>query len=110
MTAIRIAVTAEHIATAGPWPRTTSTTFPQGWQNPVELAIAERAGVDVDVDGDKDEWHATIGYTAATTLVVDLPGAKDQLDAYWEGAEMEPFEFTIELDDWLVGMVHEAIS
>lgn len=100
MTAIRIQVTAAHIALAGPRSEAEMT----GWRSPVELAIAAAAGVDVDVDGDDHGWHATIGTREGATLVVDLPEAvSERLDASWaHGIDMEPFEFALELDDWLV--------
>ena len=109
MTAVRVSVTAEHIAKAGPWPRPPDP-YQKDWKNPVELAIAERAGVEVTTDGGgaNNGWIATIG-ARDSVLVVEIPGASDQLTAYWEGAAMEPFEFSIELDAWLVGMVHEAL-
>lgn len=112
MTGVRISVTAEHIAKAGDWPKST-VPGPDGWKNPVELAIAERAGegIAVDVDDDDDHWIVAIGTRQSSTLVVDLPPeAKERLDFSWaHGVPMEPFEFSIELDDWLVGMVHEAL-
>jgi hypothetical protein len=110
VTAVRVAVTAEHIAEAGAWPMPPAP-FPRGWLNPVEIAIAARAGVAVDVSGDgAANWIATIG-TGRSVLVVDLPeDANTALNRLWNGEPMSPFEFSIELDHWLVGMVHEALD
>lgn len=111
MTAIRIQVTAEDVA-VGPWPRVVDGPWPQGWNSPVELAIARAAGVDVDVDGDDDEWHATIGTRGpGSTLVLSLPAeVNDRLTAYFLGKPplLEPFEFRLELDDWLVDFFRSA--
>ncbi len=121
MSAIRVEVTAEHVGQAGPWPKPPKGTtledgaawYPTGWRSPVELAIAARAGVDADVDGDDDGWHATIGTMESSTLFVDLPDAvAERLNAYYaqDGSSMEPFEFDIELDDWIVALVARAAS
>lgn len=112
MNAIRVEVTAEDVAAAGAWPRHDSA-FPQGWKSPVERALGRLTGVDVDVDGDEESWHATIGTMEGSTLVVDLPGvAKERLDVYYahHGALMEPFGFDVELDDWIVALFARATT
>lgn len=109
MTAIHVDVTTDDVATAGAWPR--HDTAVQGWKNPVELALGRMTGVDVDVDGDEESWHATIGTMEGSTLVVDLPEvARERLDFYYahQGAVLEPFAFDIALDDWLVALFARA--
>lgn len=108
MTAIHVEVTADDVATAGAWPKLPAR-LPPGRKNPVELALARMTGVDVDVDGDEQSWHATIGTMEGSTLVVDLPEvARERLDFYYahahEGVLMGPLAFDIALDDWLVAL------
>lgn len=117
MAAIHVEVTAEDVAAAGSWPRGEGAV--QGWKSPVELALGRLAGVDVDVDGDEESWHATIGTMQGSTLVFDLPGvARERLDFYYahDGVLMDPLSFNVELDDWLVSLIagastaHEPIT
>lgn len=110
MTAIRIAVTAEHIAAAGPIPPDDGQ-LPADYQDPVARAIGEVTGQDVECDGDTLEagkpQHeiATIG-AGSTTLVVDLPPEEhDWIVRYFNGEQVEPFEFSIEIEDWLVDLL-----
>jgi hypothetical protein len=116
MTAIRVSVTAEHIAKAGLVPSAPQGDpewrFPQDWSNPVDLAIAEVAGVEVEMDGGgRDEefsaWIATIGLREGCTLVVDLPGiVSERLDPYYaQDIPLEPFDFDIAVDDWLLRLL-----
>lgn len=112
MTSIHVEVTAEDVVQAGPWPRP-PTPPPRGWKSPVELALGRLTGVDVDVDGDEESWHATIGTMEGSTLVVDLPElAKERLDFYYahEGLAMEPFAFDIEVDAWLVALINSDVE
>jgi hypothetical protein len=109
---IRIPVTADHCAEAGAWPRAGDPRLGRWW-SPIELAIGAVAGVDVDVDGDVDGWHATIGFMEGSTLVVDLPEiARERLGPYYaqHGALMEPFEFDLELDTWLIAFLAKAAT
>jgi hypothetical protein len=109
---IRIPVTAEQCAQAGAWPRAGDDRLGR-WKSPVELAIGAVTGVDVDVDGDVDGWHATIGTMESSTLVVDLPAvARERLEPYYahRGLVMEPFEFDLELDTWLVAFLAKAAT
>jgi hypothetical protein len=102
MTAIRVDVTAEHIASSG------LPASLDGWTQPVELALAELTGQDVSIDGDGDTGNiASIGSTSATTLVVELPAeANAWLNARWDGkGPGEPFAFDLAIDAWLVDLV-----
>jgi hypothetical protein len=111
MTAIHVEVMAEDCAEAGPWPRHKSAIV--GWKSAVELALQRFTGVDVDVDGDEESWHATIGTMEGTTLVVDLPEvAKERLDFYYahQGTVLDPFAFDVELDDWIVALFARATT
>jgi hypothetical protein len=112
MSAIRIAVTAEHCEKAGAWPTPPAPYDPE-WANPVELAIEEASGVNVDIDGDEDGWHATIGPMEGSTLVVDLPEiVNERLNPYYAqpGLLLEPFDFEVELDAWLVALLAKAAT
>jgi hypothetical protein len=109
MTAIHVEVTAEDVVAAEAWPK--PPEIRTGWKSPVELALGRLTGVDVDVDGDEESWHATIGTMEGSTLVVDLPEvAKERLDFYYAhaGALLDPFAFDIELDTWLTDLIRIA--
>lgn len=102
---VEIQVTAEDIGNARPGR--------EGWADPVQIALADMIGLgsdEVDIDGDDDGYHATIGTTSSTTLVLDLPSdAGDWLEQRWQGkAEGDSFSFELTLDDWLVDLVRAA--
>lgn len=100
MTSLHVVVTAEHIAAA------------DELNGPVERALAERSGVGVEIDaGDGDgTMIATIGLTSGCTLVVELPdAASERIRSHDDGGGMEPFEFDVELDAWLVALVPSAV-
>jgi hypothetical protein len=113
VTVIRVEVTAEHIAAAG--------DDRMAWAQPVEAALAELTGQDVDIDcGGHDDgpWSiATIGQRE-WTLVVDLhPVAHAWLDARWQQPvnspdvleeRGEPFAFDLEVPAWLTKLVRPA--
>jgi hypothetical protein len=114
VTTIAIRVTTADADAAGPWPKP-PLDMPKGWHNPVELAIARAADVDVDVnvdvDGNEYGWTASIGRSDTTTLVVDLDDDTcARLNAYWDGEPemMEPFDFELEVDDWLAAFLGQA--
>jgi hypothetical protein len=116
MAAIRVEVTAEHIA-AGAKPTDPDDpnwheVYNRYWAVPVELAIAELTGVGVDVDGGGGDGTniATIGTREDATLVVDLPPlVSGWLDDRWNGrGEGEPIAFDLEIPDWLVDLVRKA--
>jgi hypothetical protein len=101
VTSFRVAVTAEHIA-AGVRPK----KYRPGWRDPVELALAEFTGQDVDTDG--TPAIATIGQ-GAWTLVIDLPPfVGGWLDLVYAGKPVEPFEFEIEIPEWIHALVEAA--
>lgn len=108
--AIRVNVTAEHIAAAGRVPDIGDgfkSSHPEG-KDPVELAIADAAGESVICDQDEDLEMATIGQ-GANTLVVTLPaGQMAWIDRWYRGQPVEPFSFDFELEDWLVALVAKA--
>jgi hypothetical protein len=110
MTAIRVSVTAEHIAEAEGKHRM------DWWNWPIRAALEELTHVDVDIDGgDGDGCIATIGGKEPTSLVVELgPQASAWLDWRWEHGDqsaypgdfgMELIVFEIELPDWLTSLV-----
>jgi len=104
VTSIRIQVTAEDCAAAVDY-------VDPG--DPIELAIARVAGVGCNVDRDvPDGYMATIGPEGpGSTLVVNLPAEVDaRLDAWWDHGKRiaEPFDFALELDDWLVDFFRSA--
>jgi hypothetical protein len=111
MTALHVAVTSEDIEAAEGQSRT------EWWAWPVKRALEGLAGVDVDIDagdgigGTESGCIATIGARDdSAALVVELPpDATAWLDARWEAINErtpgEPFEFSIELPEWLVGLV-----
>lgn len=111
MTAIRVSVTAEHIAEAEGKPRV------DWWAWPIRAALEELTHVDVDIDGGSGDQGsvATIGGKEYTTLVVELgPQASAWLDWRWDipvsrvlpgDFGMVPITFEIELPDWLVALV-----
>jgi hypothetical protein len=108
VSAIRIVVTAEHIAAAALVPdigEGFKSTHPDG-KDPVELAIEAAIGQAAMLDSDgPGEEIATIG-AGRTTLVVSLPPeVAPWIDNYYRGSEVKPFEFDIALDDWLVRLV-----
>jgi hypothetical protein len=93
---VRIVVTAEDIAAAG-----FRSSHPDD-KDPVELAIARLTGESVMCDQDgPDQEIATIGQ-GGTTLVVELPREQAAwIDRYYRGETVEPFEFEIEIEEWL---------
>lgn len=108
MRTIHVAVTAEHIAAAGPVPNDDGP-LPPGHRDPVERAIAELTGQDVQCDEDEPGLEmATIGQ-GSTTLVVNLPPEESEWQArYFAGEAVEPFEFDIEIEDWLFQLLERA--
>lgn len=112
MTAIRVEVTAEHIAAAGPVPDPMvvgADFLPEGHRDPVELAIAEVTGQSVGCDSDvPDGEMATIG-DGRTVLVQNLPAeVSPWIERYYKGQTVEPFEFDMEIEDWLVDLIRFA--
>lgn len=116
MTAIRVAVTAEHIAGGAkptdPDDPNFHETYNRLWAVPVERALGELTGQEVDVSGDGyGTCVATIGTRgSAWTVVIDLPDAAIAwLNARWEtGAAGEPFTFEIEVPEWVRAFVGGA--
>lgn len=107
MTAIRIHVTAEHIAAAGA-PPADDEVRPPDWKDPVERAIAEATGQDVGCDQDDKIEIATIG-SGPTTVVVSLPIEQARwIDSYYRREPVEPFDFDIEIEDWLTALLRTA--
>lgn len=110
MSAIRIAVTAEHIAACALVPDVGDgfkTSHPDQL-DPVELAIAEATGQAVICDQDVETEMATIG-SGHNVLVVDLPPEQAEwIDRYYKGEPVEPFDFDIEIEDWLARLIYAA--
>lgn len=107
MATIRVEVTAAHIAEAG--------DERAEWATPVVLAIAELAGVSVEIDGNGDlGCIATIGSRESSTLVVELPSELNAwLDNRWlpeDRVPSEPIAFDLVIDDWLVALVAGAAA
>jgi hypothetical protein len=110
MTAVRVAVTAGHIAAAGPPPGPDATTEITD-SDPVERAIADVTGQKVICDQDSDTIEiATIGQ-GQTILIVELPPEqKAWIDSWYAGEPVEPFEFDIQLETWLTDFVRIGLT
>ncbi len=107
MAAIRVEVTAEHIAAA-------DALRLNDLSRPVTDALAEVTGQDVDVSGSEPygTWIATIG-GGEWTLVVDLPTeANAWLNGRWdhEPGSSEPIAFDLEIPEWIAGLVRKAVG
>lgn len=118
MASLHVSVTAEHIEAAGPVlsPEGTERALTASHRDPVERAIGEITGQDVSCDGDTLEdglpQHeiATIGQ-GATTLVVNLPPEEhDWIVRYFAGEPVEPFEFDLEIEPWLVALIAKCAT
>ena len=107
MSAIRVAVTAEHIAAAGVI--APEAILPEGQQDPVEIALQALTGEPAMCDEDgPGETMATIGQ-GRNTLVVSLPPSVSLFcDRYYAGEAVEPFEFDLEIEAWLIWLAGSA--
>lgn len=110
MASIRVSVKAVHIAACAIVPdigEGFASSHPEG-KDPVELAIADIAGQSVNLDSDvPDGEMATIG-DGRTVLVNNLPDEVTiWIDRYYKGQPVAPFDFSIEIDDWLTDLIRD---
>lgn len=110
VSAIRVEVTAEHIAACPRLPETGDgyrSGHPDHY-DPVELALTQITGCEVRCDQDEDTEMATIG-NGVNVLVLSLPIVQARwIDRWYRGDPIEPFAFDVEIEDWLVAMVARA--
>lgn len=108
MARIPIAVSAEHIADANRGIASPNT------KEPLARAIAAVIGLpvgEVMLDGDgEDRAIVTLGQDR-TTLVQELPAdAGAWYWRWWNLDDVEPFQFDLELEDWLVALIARFTS
>lgn len=108
---VRVPVTAAHIAACATVPDVGDgfrSSHPDS-KDPIELAIADVTGQSVMCDSDlPDGEMATIG-DKLNVLVANLPDkVSGWIDRYYRGQAVEPFEFDLEIESWLVDLVRDA--